>query len=273
MSPILETVGIVLAVAGGTLAGWWFAHGGKRYYWAAVGVALALVLYVSAAWWLGRSDVLPVPGIGLYFAGRSKLVVMGLAAPLLQVALHSRLKKKTERKLVAVFLSIVMVRVIIFPFAFAAIAAADLANLKTQIDTKGVCLQSRDYTCGPAAAVTVLRRTGVPAEEGDLAVLARSNSLGGTDLEMLAQAINTRYGGYGVACQCRHFKGLDELREAGCSLGVIEYNPWMDHCVAVLGVDGERVNTGDPLIGLHPYHRSDFEKSWRHIGIIFQRKI
>jgi hypothetical protein len=56
--------------------------------------------------------------------------------------------------------------VAIVPFLAPAFNRGYLAGLKTRIDADGVCRQSSEYTCGPAAAVTALRKLGLPAEEG-----------------------------------------------------------------------------------------------------------
>lgn len=56
--------------------------------------------------------------------------------------------------------------------AAAALVQAQLRSLPTRVDPDGVCLQNTPYTCGPAAAVTALRRLRLPAEESELAKLA-----------------------------------------------------------------------------------------------------
>ena len=48
--------------------------------------------------------------------------------------------------------------------------------------------QSRPFTCGPAAAASLLRAWGIPAREGALAYAART-SFRGTELPRLADAI------------------------------------------------------------------------------------
>ena len=50
-------------------------------------------------------------------------------------------------------------------------------------------MQSNGYNCGPAAAVTALRRLGLPAEEGELAILAHTSSAAGTSCDTLCTAI------------------------------------------------------------------------------------
>jgi hypothetical protein len=57
-----------------------------------------------------------------------------------------------------------------------------------RVDGDGVCRQSSHYTCGPASAVTVLRKLGLPAEEGEIAILSHTSALTGTEPDVLAKA-------------------------------------------------------------------------------------
>jgi predicted double-glycine peptidase len=50
------------------------------------------------------------------------------------------------------------------PFLVPALIKERLSNLTTRLDSNGICYQSTDYTCGPAAAVTALRRLGLQAD-------------------------------------------------------------------------------------------------------------
>ena len=89
-----------------------------------------------------------------------------------------------------------------------------LLSFKTQIDRDGVCRQSTDYNCGPAAAVTALRRLGFPAEEGEIAVAAHTSSAMGTPPAILYDTLKGRYAQSGPGCEYRYFKDISELRSA-----------------------------------------------------------
>lgn len=71
------------------------------------------------------------------------------------------------------------------------------------------CLQSNDYNCGPAAAVTALRKLGLPAEEGEIAILAHTSSATGTPPDVLARALQDRYEKEGLASHYRIFHRVD----------------------------------------------------------------
>ncbi|MGB9844132.1 MAG: cysteine peptidase family C39 domain-containing protein, partial [Methanothermobacter tenebrarum] len=55
-------------------------------------------------------------------------------------------------------------------------------------DTTGVVLQTRNYTCGPAALATLLRKLGINTTEDELAALARTTEEGTTMQGLLEAA-------------------------------------------------------------------------------------
>ncbi len=88
-----------------------------------------------------------------------------------------------------------------------------LAALRTKMDPEGVCLQQTDYTCGPAAAVTALRRMGFSADEGQMAIWSMTNPYGTTTDDLL-NAMLTHYGKAGLSAEFRKFKNVAELEKA-----------------------------------------------------------
>jgi predicted double-glycine peptidase len=68
------------------------------------------------------------------------------------------------------------------------------------------CRQSTDYTCGPAAAVTALRKLGFPAEEGQIAIVSYTSATTGTPPDILAEALRKYYGKDGLIVEYRPFK-------------------------------------------------------------------
>src|SRR5262249_23801319 len=142
----------------------------------------------------------------------------------------------------------------------------------TQIDKDGICIQTTDYTCGPASAVTALRKLGLPAEEGQIAILSCTSFQEGTPLDMLADTLQQKFAGDGLQVKCRVFKSIQELKGAGLTLAVIKYGFMVDHWVTVLEVTDTEVVIGDPLGGLRHLSYDDFSKQWRFIGIVLTRK-
>ena len=85
-----------------------------------------------------------------------------------------------------------------------------------------MCRQSSEYTCGPAAAVTALRKLGLPAEE-EIAILSPTSSLTGTEPVVLAKVLKKRYGPTGLIAEFRGFKGVGELGKAGLTVAVMRF--------------------------------------------------
>jgi predicted double-glycine peptidase len=150
-------------------------------------------------------------------------------------------------------------------FISPALARMELAGLTTHMSPNGVCRQSTAYTCGPAAAVTALRRLGFGAEESEIAVLAHCSPHTGTDPSDLAEAIDQRFGIMGARVEYQPLNTLPELQQAGLALTVIRCDVGVDHWVAVLRVDERNVYYADPASGLvRMESRTNFEHRWEH---------
>jgi ABC-type bacteriocin/lantibiotic exporter with double-glycine peptidase domain len=159
----------------------------------------------------------------------------------------------------------------VMPFLVPALIRDHLSNLKTKLDLNGVCFQTTDYTCAPAAAVTVLRRLGLPAQEGEIAILSHTSPVAGTLPACLQAALQNRYGSEGLICRYRYFDSIDQLRQAGPTLAVVKDAFLSDHCVAVLGVLDKMVLIADPAAGRQFVSCEEFEKIWRFTGIVLRR--
>jgi predicted double-glycine peptidase len=146
-----------------------------------------------------------------------------------------------------------------------------LSNIQTRLSYNGVCYQSTSYTCGPAAAVTALGKLGLPAEEGELAVLAYTSPVAGTLPLCLSSALQNRYGADGLRCNYRHFDSIDQLKKAGITLAMVKDSFLLDHCLAVLKVSDDTVTIADPMSGLILMPHEQFKKIWRFSGIVLQR--
>jgi predicted double-glycine peptidase len=158
----------------------------------------------------------------------------------------------------------------VWPFLAPAFNQKQLAGLITRIDGNGVCLQSTDYTCGPASAVTALQQLGIKAQEGELALLAHTTSATGTPPDILAMALNSHYAAQGLICEYRNFANLKELAAAGLTLAVVKFNIVTDHYVTVLEVNDREVIVGDPLSGIEKLSHDDFKNKWRFSGVVLK---
>jgi predicted double-glycine peptidase len=152
-----------------------------------------------------------------------------------------------------------------------ALIKEQLSNIQTRFDQHGICRQTTDYTCGPAAAVTALARLGLTANEGELAVLSYSSPVTGTLPSCLSSALQSRYSAEGLSCKYRRFDSIAQLKNAGVTLALVKETLFMNHCIAVLEVTDEAVTVADPVTGTQMMPYEQFEKIWRFCGIELQR--
>ncbi|HWQ91652.1 MAG TPA: cysteine peptidase family C39 domain-containing protein [Clostridia bacterium] len=265
--PWLEALGAGALAFSAFFLGRQFSRFPGKYWLIGYVIPLFLILLFSVA--LFEPRVAMAPPI-TWMVGRSRFVCFGFAAIMMLSALLARLPKKQTR-VVLCLLALVIGCVSVLPFAGPVINRADLAALQTRVDADGICRQSNEYTCGPAAAVTVLRKLGLNAEEGEIAILARSCAMVGTDPDVLARALQKRYGGEGIVVEYRSFNKAEELKSSGLTIAVVAFNAMQDHCVAILGMEANQVRIGDPLSGLSLMPVEEFEKNWQFVGIVVRR--
>lgn len=269
MNPWLETVGVALvALLGAVLGG--RSHRLRTPYWA-LGYIVSFSLIAMLA--LSRCDMTLqfAPPFSWIVAGRSRLVVLALAITLGVSTLLPRLPRAWERVVVCLLMGALLLWSSILPFLTPALIESRLASIETTLDANGVCLQTTRYTCGPAAAVTALRRLGLPAGEGELAILSHASPITGTLPGSLCKALQNRYAGDGLQCRYRPFGSISELRDSGITLAVVKDAFLLDHCVAVLDISDETVTVADPSLGIRSMSRAQFEAVWRFCGIVLKR--
>lgn len=271
MSPWLETAGVALVALLGVVVGG-MSRRLRGPYWA---LAYALSLSLIALLALGRCS--PAFQFAEPFswivASRSRLVVLALAITLGLPTLVPRLPRRWEKVVVYLAMTSLLLWSSILPFLAPALLQDRLANLETTIDANGVCLQTTGYTCGPAAAVTALRRLGLPADEGEIAVLSHASPMTGTFPVSLCKALQNRYAADGLRCRYRPFGSISELRDSGITLAVVKDALLVDHCVAVLDISDTTVTVADPRSGVRPMSREKFEAIWRFCGIVLTRDL
>jgi len=270
MSPWVETIAVGLLAGLGVLLGIGFSRLPKPYWTIGYFIPLALALWIVV---VGKKpELLFVAPASWLMRGRMPFAVIGFIATLILTTPLRQLPNLRSRLLVNVLMTWIVVQIALWPFLAPAFNQAYLASLTTNMDSDGICRQSNEYNCGPAAAVTALRKLGFPAEEGQLAILARTSSAVGTPPDMLAKALQDQYGSQGLVCEYRLFKGISELRIAGLTLAVIELGFLVDHYVVVLEVTDQAVIVADPLSGIKILSHREFTKSWRSLGIVLKRR-
>ena len=58
---------------------------------------------------------------------------------------------------------------------------------------------------------------------------------------MLAETLQSNYGKAGLIAECRPFKDISELKQAGLTLVVVKYSILEDHWVAIIQVTDSEV--------------------------------
>lgn len=265
--PWLETLGVVALVGLTYLLGRRLSRLRKPYWAAGYVIPLLVIVVIGAARWLPAMEF--IPPFAWLMLGRTEFAASAVACALFLAVLPSRLPRKTQKVLVSVLFLIVIVRYAVLPFLLPAVLHGRLSRLETKFFGDGSCRQTTRYTCGPAAAVTALKALGLQVQEGEVAILARTNPISGTQPDMLSAAIRARYG---VSCEYRYFGSLDELREAGLTVALIKRTLLTDHYVVVSHIGDGRVTIADPLVGIRTLSEDEFRRRWRRCGIVLERR-
>jgi len=204
--------------------------------------------------------------------GIKKFAVFGFITTMVLTTPLSRVSQRRNRLMISALMVVIVFFMSLWPFLAPMINRDQLFHLETRFDRDGICLQTTDYTCGPASAVTALKKLGLIAEEGEISILSCTSFQEGTPVDMLADGLQRKYGKDGLVVKCQAFKNIAELRQAGLTLAVIKYSFMVDHWVTVLAVTDSEVVVGDPLGGMSRLSYDEFLLKWRFIGIVLKRQ-
>ncbi|MFH1370051.1 MAG: cysteine peptidase family C39 domain-containing protein [Planctomycetota bacterium] len=261
----LETTGVILIVVFAAAAGRIFSRLKNPHWGWGYCVPLALITLVLVATYISSKTFLPV--LVWISCGRARFIIMGLAVTMGSMTLLGRLKNRVEKAVLLVLMAGVVIWGSVLPFFVPVLIRNDLTNLKTKITADNICVQTTNYTCGPAAAVTALRLLGFAAQEGEIAILSHTSPVVGTLPWCLYKAIQQRYAAQGIECRLRHFDSISELRGQDVTLVVVKDAFLLDHCVTVLEVGDKTITIADPSLGRQKMSHKDFENVWRFYGI------
>lgn len=260
---LVQTAGVILLAVSGVLIGRRFWRVKSRAWIVAYALPLLVVTTIGIPRWVLRAEL--VPPFKWIMSGRTEFALIAIACTMLLTTPLSRLPQRRSRHAVVLLMILLTAHFSVLPFLLPAFEYSHLAGLETKFDHNGVCLQSTDYNCGPAAAVTVLRRLGVPAEEGELALRAHTTRFTGTPTDLLCNAIRNDYD---VPCRIVYSRDVSELQGNGPFVAVVKYNFLIDHYVAVLSVTQTEITIGDPAKGLRTCTPEEFDKKWRGCAIV-----
>lgn len=259
----------LLCAFAGVALGWWFSRL-RSPYWV-IGYLIPCVLVFAYALAFHFPVIMFTPPFCWIMMGIKKFAVFGFVATTLLTTPLSRVPQKRNRMLISVLMAVIVFGVSIWPFIAPAVDRGQLSRLQTHMDQNGICLQTTDYTCGPAAAVTALRKLGLHADEGQIAILSCTSYQEGTPEDMLADGLSHNYAADGLSVKCRVFGSIAELKQTGLTLAVVKYGFLVDHWVTVLDVTDSEVVVGDPAAGLVRLSYQDFAKKWRFVGVVLTR--
>jgi len=267
----IETIGVASVAIAGILLGCLFAVIRKPYWIIGYLFAVALIAFLI----LGRCfyQLNFIHPFDYLLTGRFRFIALSLATTLGLTSPLKRLPFRTERILVWIAMVPMVIWFSIMPFLAPALLKSHHASLKTLKNTAGVCFQTTNYTCGPAAAVTALARLGLEADEGQLAILSHSSPVIGTLPGCLVRALENEYSDEGLICNYQYFESVEHLKNADVTLAVIKEDFFTDHCVAILQVNDDSLVIADPVSGLEEVSFQKFAKIWRFSGITLKRKL
>lgn len=252
------------------LLGAWFSRLPKLYW--LIGYFLPFVMIVLYAVGSREPALAFTPPISWMRMGRIKFAIVGFIGAMILTTPLMKLPNRRDRVAVGCLMVLVVLLTSVWPFLAPAFNRDYLASLTTRIDDDGVCLQNTSYTCGPASAVTALRKLGIAADEGQIALLAHTSATIGTPPDILAAALSRQFARQGLICDYRGFKSIADLKKAGLTLAVVKYNLLLDHYVTVLDVSDRAITVGDPLNGLTKLSPAEFAAEWRFEGVVVSRK-
>lgn len=260
LSLILAALFAVLFLFGQQLAG-----RGPRAAFVGLVVCIPFILLPAAlVFWPSVGYVAAITGpwgrIYTWWPAFFAFLVLGIAA-----------SGSIARKPRVAFITCAVVYGLITFYRLFAIHAMDLAPLEHKIGADGICRQSTGWTCGPACAVTLLSRFGIPATEGEMARLSLADPLRGVDDVQLALAIREKAlpAGYDVTVAESDWKSLRSSQFP--VLVVFNLSTHLDHYAVVLSADEQYVMLADPLSGARRIPREEFLVKWRKIVIALQR--
>jgi hypothetical protein len=269
LDPWLETAGVVLVAFLGIFLGRAFSRLRKSYWLLGYFLPFSLVLMMVLVRY--NNELYFVRPFNWLVGGRMKFVLLSFAVTMGLTTPLSRLPRNFEKILVCILIAGVVIWFSVLPFLVPALIKDYLSNIQTRLSYNGICFQSTNYTCGPAAAVTALGKLGLLAEEGEIAVLSHTSPVAGTLPACLSSALQNRYGPAGLKCKYRHFDSIDQLKNAGLTLAMVKDSLLLDHCLAVLEVSDDTITVADPMTGMMSIPHEKFRKIWRFSGIVLER--
>jgi len=272
LTTALILAALVLVAAAATALGMRLARVRSHFWLLGFILPLGVILLVI----LGRR----IPTLALWFPiswvvhYRVTQWLMAVAVPILLATLAGRLPRRSQRIAVRALMAVTVVYFCLFPILDPILGQYRLQGHATVIDRDGVCRQTTEFSCGPAAAVTALRSLGIKADESVIAREALTGPAFGTDPVALADAINRLYAASGIHAEYRRFNAESDLTDRTPVIVSIRASSLSDHYITILGMDRADIFIGDPAAvskGLQAYPRGIIPQMWHNTGIMLTR--
>lgn len=262
----------LLALVGCGMAAWVCSRAARApapWWWLAYLIPLNIV--VAYGVFVRRPDWSFHPVWSWILVGQWRYLLVGMGVAGLLSTLRAKLPKPGDRRALLGLMVVTLIYVTFRPLTSTAFNRSYLRQLKTQIDSNGVCRQHTDYTCGPAAAVTALLRLQIRSDEGELAIQAGTTTATGTPPDVLAQTLNRQFRNQGVQATLRRIDSIEELRQCGLTLVILKYGIFVDHWMCVLKVNENSIIVGDPISGRSRMSHAEFLSRFRRVGVVLSR--
>lgn len=126
-----------------------------------------------------------------------------------------------------------------------------------------VCMQTSTYSCGAAAASTMLAEFGVESTEGEMASLCNTSPVWGTDEFSVARGLDRKLGARRARIVDADWQDLAALGRP--ALATMKLNVVVDPWVVVLHAHEGGVLVGDPIEGQVTLSKREFLARWRGV--------
>ncbi len=140
-------------------------------------------------------------------------------------------------------------------------ARSDPSELGGRPDKDKVCMQTSTYSCGAAAACTLLAHLGVDSDEGEMADLCGTSPGWGTDEFQVARGLEAKLPGRHPVIERTDWQSLVALKAP--SMATMKLTFLVDHWVVVLHAADDGVRVADPLMGNVTLTKTEFLDRWR----------
>jgi predicted double-glycine peptidase len=201
----------------------------------------------------------------LFFPESFLTEMMYAGAFLLVGVLAARYLNTSFRRIIFLVFTVVLSYFTLADYVFFAVAADMVRSLDGNV-IQDVTTQSSGFSCVPCSLATVLRRWGLQYSEGEVAYELRT-SFRGTSVPRVPGAV--RKLGSSKKLQAKVIKTTwNELQrlDIPCLISVKANFGKIDHCSALVGLNGEWVIAGEPLLGILRLKRDEYMEHWQWSG-------